>query len=303
MDWITGIQRAIDYIEVHITEPLDYDEIARQALSSSYHFQRVFGILCGWTLGEYIRSRRLSLAGEELLSGDAKVIDVALKYGYDSPDSFARAFQKFHGVTPSQARSGGAALKSFSRLRIKISLEGGYSMNYRIESKPEMVLTCFGKRFEGTPGSRLEQEADFTMRTRPQQYLLMGLDSFENMPSTASVVMNVSDDGFDFYQGRFLSEKARERMASEFELGPEYAALFRHIAIPAHTYAVFETERCAYPTETFLDLRAQVVSEWLPSSGYQLADAPEITVYHWFAGENRKNRFIELWMPVEEKTN
>ena len=298
MDWTEGIQRAIDYIEAHITEPLDYDAIAREAYASGYHFQRVFGILCGWTLGEYIRNRRLALAGEEQQADGAKVIDTALKYGYDSPDSFARAFQKFHGVTPSQAR-GGATLKSFSRLRVKVSLEGGYSMNYRIESKPEMILTGYGRRFEGAPGGRMAQEADFTMRTRPQQYLLMGLDSFENMPRSASVVMNVTDDGFDFCLGRFLSEKARDGMASEYALGPEYAALFRHIVIPAHTYAVFETERCTYPTEVFLDLRAQVVSEWLPSSGWQLADAAEITLYHWMGGEKREERYIELWMPVE----
>ena len=300
MDWTTGVQRAVDYIEAHIEEPLDYDDIARQAFSSGYHFQRVFSILCGLTLGEYIRSRRLSLAGEELQHGGARVIDAALKYGYDSPDSFARAFQKFHGVTPSQAR-GGAALKSFSRLRVKISLEGGYSMNYRIENKPEMILTGFGRRFEGAPGGRMKQEEDFTMRTRPQQYLLMGLDTFANMPSSASVVMNVTDDGFDFFLGRFLSEKVRADMASEFSLGPDYAALFQNVAIPAHTYAVFETERCDYPTETFLDLRAQIVSEWLPSSGCQLSDAPEVTVYHWYGGEDRKNRYIELWMPVGKK--
>ncbi|MBR4442793.1 MAG: AraC family transcriptional regulator [Clostridia bacterium] len=300
MDWATGIQRAIDYIEAHIAEPLDYDEIARQAFSSGYHFQRVFGILCGWTLGEYIRNRRLSLAGEELQSDGVKVIDAAVKYGYDSPDSFARAFQKFHGVTPSQAR-GGATLRSFSRLRVKISLEGGMSMNYRIEQKPEMILTCFGRRFEGAPEARLAQEAEFTMRTRPQQYLLMGLDSFDNMPSSASVVMNVGDDGFDFFLGRFLSGEARENMASEYSLGPEYAALFRNMTIPAHTCAVFETDRCAYPTETFLDLRARIVSEWLPSSGYQLSNAPEVTVYHWYGGARRDSRFIELWMPIEER--
>ena len=300
MDWTTGIQRAIDYIENHIAEPLDPGEIAQQAYSSAYHFQRVFGILCGLTLGEYIRSRRLALAGEELRTGGARVIDVALKYGYDSPDSFARAFQKFHGVTPKQARNG-AALRSFSRLRVKISLEGGISMNYRIEQKPEMVLTGYGRRFEGAPGARLEQEADFTIHTRPQQYLLMGLDSFKNMPVSASLVMNVTDEGFDFVLGRFLPEKARENMASEISLGPDYAALFRHIVIPARTYAVFETERCPYPTETFLDLRAQIVSEWLPSSGCQLADAPEITVYHWY--NQRETRYIELWMPVEDRAD
>lgn len=104
MEWVAGIQRAINYIEEHITEEMDYEAIARESFSSSFHFQRVFSILCGYTLGEYIRSRRLSLAGAELAGGEAKVIDIALKYGYDSPDSFAKAFQKFHGVTPSQAR-------------------------------------------------------------------------------------------------------------------------------------------------------------------------------------------------------
>ena len=116
MDWVIGLQKAIDYIEDHLTETIDYDVAAAQSFSSSYHFQRVFSILCGFTLGEYIRSRRLSLAGMELATSDAKVIDVALKYGYESPDSFAKAFQKFHGILPSQARSSGSNLRSFSRL-------------------------------------------------------------------------------------------------------------------------------------------------------------------------------------------
>jgi AraC family transcriptional regulator len=116
MDWITGLQRAIDYMENHMTDELDYAEIARQAYSSSFHFQRVFGILCGYTLGEYIRNRRLTLAGCELASSNNKVLDAALKYGYDSPESFGRAFARFHGISPSQAKADGANLKSFSRL-------------------------------------------------------------------------------------------------------------------------------------------------------------------------------------------
>ncbi len=109
MDWITGLQKAIDYIEDNLTERLDYDAIAGNAFVSGFHFQRMFSVMCGYTLGEYIRSRRLSLAGSELSSGDNKVIDVALKYGYDSPDSFAKAFARFHGVTPSAARAPGRA--------------------------------------------------------------------------------------------------------------------------------------------------------------------------------------------------
>ena len=134
MDWTTGLQRAIDYVEDHLAEPLDYAEIARQAYSSSFHFQRIFSILCGYTLGEYIRSRRLTLAGNDLLRTDSKVIDVALKYGYDSPESFSRAFARFHGVLPSRVKSGTIPLKSFSRLSVKLILEGGSLMDYRIET-------------------------------------------------------------------------------------------------------------------------------------------------------------------------
>ena len=160
MDWITGMQKAIDYIEANLTEEIDYEKVAAQSFSSSYHFQRVFSILCGYTLGEYIRLRRLSLAGTELATGKEKVIDIALKYGYDSPDSFSKAFQKFHGITPAQARADGNMLKSFSRLSIKISLEGGSVMNYRIEEKDEIILTGYKRRFSGIPGERMEQEKE-----------------------------------------------------------------------------------------------------------------------------------------------
>lgn len=153
MDWIKCLQMSIDYIEEHLTETINYETVAAQSFSSSYHFQRVFGILCGFTVGEYIRSRKLSLAGTELAAGNVKVIDVAPKYGYESPDSFAKAFQKFHGILPSQARNNGSMLKSYSRLVLKFSLEGGCTMNYRIEEKDEIVLTGYKRRFEGVPGN------------------------------------------------------------------------------------------------------------------------------------------------------
>ena len=134
MDWISGLQRALDYVEEHITEPIDFEETAKSAYSSSFHFQRVFSAICGYSLGDYIRFRRLSLAGSELASTNKKVIDVALKYGYDSPESFSRAFTRFHGVTPSAAKKG-ANLKSFSKLSVKLILHGGTTMDYRIENK------------------------------------------------------------------------------------------------------------------------------------------------------------------------
>lgn len=124
MDSITGIQKAIDYIEDNILEKLEYHIIAKQACMSSYHFQRVFSILCNYTLGEYIRNRRLTLAGSELLSTDNKVIDVALKYGYDSPESFSRAFTRYYGLSPSMARNQKRLPYTFDRISIKFILEG-----------------------------------------------------------------------------------------------------------------------------------------------------------------------------------
>ncbi len=147
MDWITGIQKAIDYVEAHITEPIDYEEAAKRAYSSSFHFQRVFSILCGFTLGEYIRWRRLSLAGSELLQSNEKIIDLAMKYGYDTPESFSRAFTRFHGIAPSQAKNNSAVLKSFSRLSVKLILNGGNTMDYRIETKEAFKLIMKRKRF------------------------------------------------------------------------------------------------------------------------------------------------------------
>ena len=100
MDWITGIQRALDYTEDHILDEVDYEQVAKEACSSVFHFQRMFTMLCGFTLGDYIRMRRLTIAAEELMRTNSKVIDIALRYGYDSPESFSRAFTRFHGLTP-----------------------------------------------------------------------------------------------------------------------------------------------------------------------------------------------------------
>ena len=298
MDWIAGIGRALDFIEEHLTDEIDYGEVAAVCYSSSYHFQRVFGILCGYTLGEYIRCRRLSLAGAELQAGDAKVIDVALKYGYDNPDSFARAFKTFHGVTPSQARDRSVPLRSFSRLVLKFSLEGGTTMNYRIEEKPEMILTGYKRRFTGVPGEREDQECDFYVHTRPLQYMLNGMS--RHPEDHFDVITNLNDDGFDFWIAQELTPFMRENIHKDSVLGDPWANEFENIVIPAHTYAVFETERCKYPTTVFLDLRKRIITEWLPGSGYQIADAPEITATHWYNHPRDRERYYEIWLPIEK---
>ena len=299
MDWITGIQNAINYIEDHITEELDYERIARESFSSAFHFQRVFSILCGYTLGEYIRLRRLTLAGMELAQGQMKVIDAACKYGYDNPESFAKAFQKFHGVTPSQARNG-TTLKSFSRLSIKVSLEGGNVMNYRIEEKPGMKLTGYKRRFTGSPNDKQEQDHNFACETRLEQIILEGIS--REHETIYQVLTNFDADGYDFYFAYQFPGWA----LGDLELLPDdLADRFEHVDVPAGQYLVCETERCKFPTAKMDELRCKAVSEWLPTSGYTLRDAPEIGVIHWFWEEGNEelnnNRFCELWLPIVKK--
>ena len=303
MDWITGMQKAIDYIEANLTEEIDYEKVAAESFSSSYHFQRVFSILCGYTLGEYIRLRRLSLAGAELVNGKEKVIDIALKYGYDSPDSFAKAFQKFHGITPSQARADGSKLKSFSRLSIKISLEGGSIMNYRIETKPQFTLLGYKKRFEGTPYDELrhKQEGDFFITTRAHQWMLKGMAN--DKLSDYCVITNMNDDGYDFYIASTTDNWERDNLYNSKVTGIDFMDKFQfeEIIIPERTYAIFETEKQRMPIPEYFDLRKQIAAEWLSNNEYQMINAPEIAVYHWGIVGGYTERTIEIWIPIEKK--
>ena len=303
MDWITGMQKAIDYIEANLTEEIDYEKVAAESFSSSYHFQRVFSILCGYTLGEYIRLRRLSLAGAELANGKEKVIDIALKYGYDSPDSFAKAFQKFHGITPSQARADGSMLKSFSRLSIKISLEGGSIMNYRIETKPQLTLLGYKKRFEGTPYDefRHKQEGDFFITTRAHQWMLKGMAN--DKLSDYCVLTNMDDDGYDFYIATTIDNWERDNLYNSKVTGIDFMDKFKfeEIVIPERTYAVFETAKQRMPIPEYFDIRKQIAVEWLSNNEYQMINAPELAVYHWGIVGGYTERTIELWIPIEKK--
>lgn len=136
MEWSESISEAINYIESHITEELTIADIAKQAIISPYYFQKGFSMLCGFTVGEYIKRRRLTLAGSEIVSTDRKIIDIALEYGYDSPDSFTKAFLRFHGATPTAIRKGEAMIKSFAPLKIKLILTGGYTMDWEHSLSP-----------------------------------------------------------------------------------------------------------------------------------------------------------------------
>ena len=135
MEWIERLNKAISYIEEHLAEEISYDELARTACCSTYHFQRMFAYMAGIPLSEYIRRRRMSLAAVDLQSGDEKIIEISMKYGYSSPTAFNRAFQSIHGIAPSMAKKEGTPLKSFPPISFKIIVKGAAELNYRIEEK------------------------------------------------------------------------------------------------------------------------------------------------------------------------
>lgn len=147
MEWIVAMQQAITYMEEHIMEEINYEDVAKQVHTSSYEFHRAFSFLTGMTANAYIRNRRLSLAGREIVETNAKITDIALKYGYETPESFTKAFTRFHGIAPKFAREKSAKLLLFNPLVIKIIVEGGKTMDYRIVQTEEQKFIALVRSF------------------------------------------------------------------------------------------------------------------------------------------------------------
>lgn len=301
MDWTEAIRRTIDYIEENLAGEISCEEAAARAFSSPYHFQRVFGIVCGCTFGEYVRKRRLTLAGTDLLENEMKVTDAALKYGYETPESFSRAFLKFHGILPSQVKRG-ACLRSFSRFALKIEKKGCFEMNYRIEEKPELILTGFRRRFEGVPcgEERERQESAFFRTTRAKQWLLRGAS---DTPETEyCVILGADESGYDFCIAYDLDEWSREHLYDPSVTGVGFMEDmgFETLVIPRRLYAIFRTPEMRRPILDYVELRRQIVTEWLPSAEYVFADAPEVVAMFWPARSEK--RYIEIRLPIERKS-
>lgn len=155
MGWVESLQRAIDYMEEHMEDTLTIDQIAEQANSSVFHFQRTFAILTDCSVAEYLRRRRLTLAAQELSATDRKIIDIAYKYGYDTPESFSKAFRRQHGVTPSEARKNVGKLQAFNRLVIQVNLKGADPMKYRIIEKASFQAIGIKREFSLAGGENM----------------------------------------------------------------------------------------------------------------------------------------------------
>jgi AraC family transcriptional regulator len=275
-DLRADIQNALTYIEENLTEELEIRDIAKQAFLSPFYFQRIFRAMCGISVGEYIRSRRLSLAGEELASSDARVIDIAAKYGYNSPDSFNRVFQRFHGISPSCARKPGARLVSFAPMKIKPALEGGTMMEYRIVEKPQFTVMGVSRKFH--PETSYQQIPEYWTEMFGQpDFPLMGVYGI-------CIDDNGADGEFDYW------------IADNYIPWQEIPAGCKSKVIPGGTWAVFPCK-----LKTLQDTNTRMWQEWLPDCReYKLSGSYNLEVYGLPCKEDQGETYVELWLPVEK---
>jgi len=285
MEWMAIIGDSVQYMEDHITEDISADEVAKAVGVSTFYFQKGFAMLCGFSVAEYIRNRRLALAGNDLLITDEKIIDIAMKYGYDSPDSFTKAFTRFHGVTPSSVRKDEVLLKTFAPLKLKVSLEGGYLMDYKIIKKEEFVVVANARTFpyEGAK----EVVPQFW-----QEHFKTGMGQH---------VMGVYGINIDIEMGK---ENFEYLIADPYNPQKEIPQGLVTRTIPAFDWAVFPCKG-AMP-DALQDVNTKIYTEWLPAlreyefaAGYCVEYYDDPTKYE--KGTLDENYYCEIWIPVKKK--
>lgn len=285
MEWVTKLDESLAYIEDHLTEGIDGEELAKIADCSVYHYQRIFSFMAGVPLAEYIRRRKLSLSGVALQQG-AKVIDVALDYGYESPNSFGRAFKKLHGITPSEAQKEGSLLKSYPRIKFHITIKGDVEMEYRIETKAAFRIVGAKKRLSADIEENFKEVPAF-----------WGEVSTNGTVPRLMPLMNQEPKGLLGVSSGFGNEQGMAYYIAVASDQPAPEGLVEHI-VPSFTWAIFSGE--GPMPDAIQELEKRMVTDWLPSSGYEYADGPDIEVY---LESNPEKATFEVWMPVAKKTN
>lgn len=310
MKLFDGFQQALDYIEDHLTDEVDYSAAAGFLACSSYNFARIFTVLTGFTLGDYVRGRRLTLAGAEVAATDEKIITIAARYGYEAPDSFTHAFRQFHGCSPSDVRKGNGSLRSVSRLSLKIDVQGGNTMQYNIFDLPATKFAGIRRRISGHPSDRAEADEAFWVDTRREQevlrllrrpgdrdwYELLGpfdeegfglciaVPKPEAEPDFAALAAKMADPQYDYH----LSAPEIEAVWQNFET----------VEVGGR-YAHFLSEHHPSPMMLLDQFRRRVFAECLPNVPLVTDDRPEILRIHWAGREKAKERHLELYLPVK----
>lgn len=290
MDLLEKMNGALLYIEDHLADDLDYKEVARIACCSEYHFKRMFSFLAGVSLSEYIRRRRLTLAAFELNDSNLRIIDVAIKYGYNSPDSFTRAFQSLHGITPSEARNNGQSLKAYPRMTFQLSIKGGNEMNYRIVEKAAFRVVGIMKRvpivFNGVNPEIASMYQSLTGELISQLKQISNVEPMGMLSASTNFSEGRMEEKgeLDHYIGVATTQPCPDNLAQ--------------LEVPASTWAVFEAVG-PFP-ETLQNVWGRIYSEWFPSSNYESAEGPEI-LWNESPDVTSPTFKSEIWIPVLKK--
>lgn len=283
MDWLDRMNSAIEYIELHLTDTIEYKQLAKIVCCSVYHFQRMFSFISGVALSEYIRRRRLTLAAIELQNKNTKIIDIALKYGYESPEAFSRAFKNLHGVSPTSARSMGTTLKAYPRMTFYLSIKGGIEMNYRIEQKESFEVF-------GVVGIIQTDSQETSFIEVPKFCIKCDEDgSVDRM----NALLGRSHDTmlhaalYDFTENSF-KYMICEYVTDNMFIPKEYERL----SVPALMWAIFPVADCDMPNTW-----RRIYSEWFPTSDFEQVEGPQFEMYYGKA----QNSTGEVWIPVKKK--
>lgn len=286
MDWLTQLNNALRYIEDNLDKEIDFEQAAKLAACSSYHFQRMFSYMAGIPLAEYVRRRRMTRAAFDLQNSSSKIIDISLRYGYNSPTAFNRAFQSIHGIAPSAARQEGVPLKAYHPISFKITIRGEAEMNYRIEKHDEFRIVGAKMECDWTPENQegFIEVPKFWVQEAQKGTIPKIAAQIDGTPQGilgVSVGSWQTQNRFSYYIAAASSKPVPEGME-------EYT-------VPACTWAIF-TCTGAMP-HSIQKMQERIMTEWFPNSGYNYADAPDIEVYS--DGDNTKDDYTcWIWVPI-----
>ncbi|MFK7691748.1 GyrI-like domain-containing protein [Paenibacillus sp. HJGM_3] len=292
MDNLGRMNQALAYMEAHLTEEIEMREVARLAQCSEYHFTRMFSFLAGITLSEYIRRRRLTMAAFDIRHSDLRILDAAVKYGYSSADSFARAFQALHGIPPSEARNPGHSLVAYPRMTFRLTIQGGNEMKYRIVQKEAFRIIGLMKRVPLIyQGVNPEIAA---MVNELGEARLVRLKEMSNVEPRG--LINASTN---FSEGRLEHGELDQYIGAAVDRNTSSPdPMYTTLEVAASEWAVFEAVG-PFP-ETLQNTWGRIYSEWFPSSGYELAAGPEML---WNESKDTSSPTYrsEIWIPVARR--
>lgn len=289
MDTLKQMNLAMQYIESHLTDTIDYKELSKIACCSEYHFRRVFSYLAGMSVYEYIRLRKLATAALMLKNTNEKVIDIAMRLGYDSPDAFAKAFVSVHKVTPTQARKENVSLKAFLPMTFQMKIQGGNVMEYRIETKEGFQIAGKSKRitlvYEGVNTQMDSIWASF----QPTDFV--ALKTLSNIEPHGIICASTN-----FSEGRQEGAELDQYIGVATTM--EIPAQWEVLEVAAAAWAVF-TSVGEFP-KALQNTWARIYSEWLSASDYEVVPGPEI-LWNESPDTSKPDYKSEIWIPVKKK--